>query len=125
MLWITVTVSGCGEKKPFDIELPPSQVNIYKWESEEHIGTISDQGKIDTLVNDLHKSRSSSTANMDFALPDYLLVFLHGERTVLQVGYYTEIQDLGVEGRYWWKDRMYNLKTELSSITKLEEMSNE
>ena len=100
-------------------------MNIFKWDSGERIGTISDQGVIDTLVNDLQNARSSSTANMDFALPDYRLVFIHDDRTIFKVGYYKEIIDLGVTGRYWWKDRMYNLTMELSSITELEKMSNE
>jgi hypothetical protein len=53
---------------------------------------------------------------MDLPLPEYVLLFLNEEGTILQeFGYYTEEKDYGVIGRYWQNDTdtHYGVTTEL------------
>ncbi|MFA9556670.1 hypothetical protein ACERII_05135 [Evansella sp. AB-rgal1] len=63
----------------------------------------------------LSNADSLSTANMDFANPDYKLVFISREEVVYELGYYNNSMNLGIVGRYWdfQKDGLYGVTKKL------------
>ncbi|GEL77819.1 hypothetical protein [Tenuibacillus multivorans] len=78
-----------------------TQIEVYQWDSGELVSTIQDKEFIEKLVNQLDSARTGSTADMDFAAPDYRLLFKHNEATLFQFGYFKETVRLNVKGRYW------------------------
>ena len=77
------------------------------------ITTIDDGAVIDKLTKKLNRANTSSTANMDYPLPDNRLLFFSNEnKSIFEIGYYHDIVNLGVRGRYLdvESDTMYKVK---------------
>ncbi|SIS45479.1 hypothetical protein [Salimicrobium flavidum] len=91
---------GC-QNDNLDFSENISSIEVYEWESEELVATIEDEEFIDGLVKELDNAATESTANKDFASPEFELHFKSGEDTLLEMGYYTKVMNFDVEGRYW------------------------
>lgn len=78
-----------------------SSIEVYDWDSHTLRTTINDTELITKLVNQLNSAKTYSTADMDYPLPDYKLIFKDDDNEDLfSIGYYNEVMNLGVKGRY-------------------------
>lgn len=76
-------------------------IEVYKYDDDILIDTIEDKDFIDKLIKELNEARTKSTANMDFNLPEYHLIFKNtDDMNVFSIGYFKDAVVLGVEGRY-------------------------
>lgn len=92
---------GCQSNNLFDSEVEITSIEVQDFSTEETIAVITDSLFIDTLVEDLETAASSSTDNMDIMSPEYNLLFLDSEETIIQeLGYYIDEKDFGVIGSY-------------------------
>lgn len=60
----------------------------------------------------MNGAKTASTARIDFELPAYELAFKNkDDEEVFTIGYYIEVVNLGVAGRYWDvnEDLMYEV----------------
>lgn len=99
------------------INEPVSSIKVYEYNSDRLIDSIEDKEIITELVKQLNSAKTASTATFDFELPAYELAFKNEkDEEVFTVGYFTEVVDLGVEGRYWDanEDLMYEVEMKLS-----------
>lgn len=78
----SVSLIGCHSnvlsnnlKLPEDLYI----LEVYEWNSDTLVTTINDNELIDKLVKKLNSAKIYSTANMDYPLPDYELVFKNNE----------------------------------------------
>lgn len=78
-----------------------SRIDVSEWQGDEVVDVIDDGDFIGSLVNDLDSANTETTADLDFESPDYRLEFQDDDETLLELGYYEQVMDLGVEGRYW------------------------
>jgi hypothetical protein len=115
-LLLFVVFIGC-QNNNLNIVENITSVELSYWDSDAIIATFEDKEFINELVKELDNANTSSTANMDFKSPDYKLLFKNNEDTLFELGYYSQIMKLNVEGRYWDfnKDKMYNVKHKLPS----------
>jgi hypothetical protein len=115
-LLISVVLIGC-QNNNLNIVEDITSIELSYWDSDEIIATFEDKEFINELVKEIDNANTSSTANMDFKSPDYKLLFKNNEDTLFELGYYSQVMKLNVEGRYWDfnKDEMYNVKLKLPS----------
>jgi hypothetical protein len=100
LLLLFFVLIGC-QNYNFNLNKNVTNIEVYDWETKELITTISDKEFIEELVNKLNNTNTGSTANMDFRSPDYKLLFKNDEETVYEIGYYNQVMNLSVKGRYW------------------------
>lgn len=100
ILLLTIVMIGCQNNNlPFSDGV--SKIEVYEWDSDVLITTIDNEAVIDELTKKLNRANTSSTANMDYPLPDNRLLFFNNENeSVFEIGYYRDIVSLGVKGRY-------------------------
>lgn len=99
-LVLLVSLIGCQSN---NLNLPQnvSSIEVYEWDENTLFTTIEDSELIDDLVEELNRAKTASTADMDYPLPEYELIFKNGENEeVFRVGFYNEVVNLGVKGRY-------------------------
>ncbi len=111
-LFLLLPLAGCLNNN-LDLSQEVTSIEVYKWDSEELWSVIEDQGIIDKLVRELDSANTHSTENIDFPMPDYNLLFKNKETVLYEIGYYSEVVDLGIEGQYWEFDRIFGVKLEL------------
>ncbi len=111
-LFLLLPLAGCLNNN-LDLSQEVTSIEVYKWDSEELWSVIEDQGIIDKLVRELDSANTHSTENIDFPMPDYNLLFKKKETVLYEIGYYSEVVDLGIEGQYWEFDRIFGVKLEL------------
>ncbi|MFC4559343.1 hypothetical protein ACFO3D_14175 [Virgibacillus kekensis] len=90
-----------------------TRIEVYAWDSDEFVATINDKEFIDGLVKKLDKANTSSTANMNFQMPDYKLLLRNNAEVKYEIGYYKKVRDLGIKGQYWEFDKIYGVKLKL------------
>lgn len=114
LLLLPFILIGC-QNNNLHLSKDVSNIEVYKWNSEELVVTIDDKEFIDELVKELDNAKTGSTANMDFESPDFELHFKNENETLLEIGYYKKVMNLDVEGRYWdySEDTMYNVELQL------------
>ncbi|MYL35658.1 hypothetical protein GLW05_18945 [Pontibacillus yanchengensis] len=114
LLLLPFILIGC-QNNNLNLSKDVSNIEVYKWNSEELVVTIDDKEFIDELVKELDNAKTGSTANMDFESPDFELHFKNENETLLEIGYYKKVMNLDVEGRYWdySEDTMYNVELQL------------
>jgi len=114
-----VSLIGCHSdylKNELNLTEEITIIEIYIWDDDILVATIEDKELINKLIKKLNSARTYSTANMDYPLPDYKLVFKNNEqKDIFTIGYYNEIANLGVKGRYLdvRKDVMYEVELRL------------
>jgi|SRR5690625_863750 len=116
ILFLAITMIGC-QKNNLDFSNDVSKIEVFEWESDTMMTTIDDNEVIDELVKKLNRANTSTTANMDYPLPDLRLIFFNNENEpVFEIGYYHEMMNLGVKGRYLdvEKDTMYQVEIPLN-----------
>ncbi|MFD1019537.1 hypothetical protein ACFQ2J_10175 [Thalassobacillus hwangdonensis] len=63
---------------------------IYEWGSNKQIKAIDDPKTIDNLVSELNAARAESVSDTgDIASPDYRILFMNGEDSLKELGYYS------------------------------------
>ncbi|MUV37981.1 hypothetical protein JNUCC1_01789 [Lentibacillus sp. JNUCC-1] len=120
VILLSVSVIGCQDVNHISNQLNLTEdipsIEVYKWDMDTLHTTIKDPELIMNLVKELNIARTYSTADMDYPLPDYKLVFKDGDNGELfQIGYYKEVVKLGVKGRYLdvSEDIMYQVELQL------------
>jgi len=91
-------------------------IEVYEWDNDTLVNTIKDNELIDGLVKKLNSAKTYSTADMDYPLPDYELIFKNNKQEdIFSIGYYNEVVNLGVKGRYLdvREDIMYQVEFQL------------
>lgn len=118
---LTISVIGCQKINHLDNNLnlteDVSSIEVYEWDSNHLHTIIMDTELITELVNKLNRASTYSTADMDYPLPDYKLIFKDkGDKELLSIGYYNEVVNLGLKGRYLdvSKDIIYRIELQLS-----------
>lgn len=115
-VWVLLclTVIGCQENH-LNVSKPVTHIEIYDWESEQLKGVIDDKPFIEKLVKELNSANTASTANLDFRMPDDKLLFKHQEEVLLEIGYFIDLMNVKVKGRYWdfQEDEFYAVRLEL------------
>lgn len=111
---LTVILSSCSNNN-LDLNEDVTSIEVYNYDEDTLVDTIEDEEFIDKLVKKLDKATTHTTANMDFESPDYKLIFKSGEKEVFEIGYYKDVMNLEIEGRYWKgdEDAIYGVKLEL------------
>ncbi|WP_188208073.1 hypothetical protein [Alkalibacillus aidingensis] len=100
MLFMLLVLFGC-EKNNLELGQVVTSIEVYKWDNEELVTTISDDEFIDELIHKLNHADSITTANLDFMLPDYVIYLKHDEETLYELGYYMRTLKLsGIDGKY-------------------------
>ena len=102
-------------KNNLNLSADVTSIDVYEWNGEERIETIDDLKFIEELVKELDDAKTHSTAHIDWALPDYKLLFKHDNEVLYEIGYCKEIQNFGdgAVGRYWEFDKLYEVSTKL------------
>lgn len=92
---------SCQSHSDLNLTEHISSIDVYQWDETTLLMTIDDPKLITELVKLLNRANTDSTANMGYPLPDYKLIFKDSnDQRVLTLGYYVEIVNLGVKGRY-------------------------
>jgi hypothetical protein len=114
LLLLSFVLIGC-QNNNFNLKQNVTNIEVYDWDTKELITTTSDKEFIEELVNKLNNANTGSTANMDFRSPDYKLLFKNDEETVYEIGYYNQVMNLSVNGRYldFSEDVMYGVELPL------------
>ncbi|QDI90929.1 hypothetical protein EPH95_06835 [Salicibibacter halophilus] len=114
LLLLSLFLIGC-QNNNLNLSGNVSSIEVYEWDSDEQIAIIEDIEYIEELVIELDNARTETTANLDYELPDYELLFKNDEETVFDIGYYNQLMNLGVEGRYLdvSEDLIYGLELQL------------
>lgn len=108
-LFLLLPLAGCLNNN-LDLSQEVTSIEVYGWESEELVSVIDDQEIIDKLVRELDSANTHSTENIDFPMPDYNLLLKNKDTVLYEIGYYSEVVDLGIEGQYWEFDRIFGVK---------------
>lgn len=106
---------GCQENN-LKIKEDVTSVEVHACcKDKERLTEITDQSFINDLVTKLEHADTGTTAIPYFLPPEYKLYFKADDATVYQMGYFAEVGDLNLEGRYWDfnNDRMYGVDDEL------------
>lgn len=112
---LLITLVGCRENN-LDIKGEVNSIEVYTCCGDgQYITEITDQSFIDDLVKGLEHADTGTTANLSFLPPEYKLYFKAEDETVHEMGYFAEMADLNLEGRYWdfSNKRMYGIDNEL------------
>lgn len=114
ILLLAFFLSGCQANNvtPFT---DATSIEVYDWNNEELIATIEDQDFIKDLEEALDQAETYGTDAIDWAGPDYRLVFKNENKVLHEIGYCKELQNFGggVEGRYWESEKLYEVEIEL------------
>lgn len=111
---LSFVLIGC-QNNNLNTEEQITSIEISYWDKGEKIATFENEAFINKLIKALDNANTSSTANMDFDTPDYKLIFKNKKDTLFELGYFRQVMNLNVEGRYWdvSKDEMYDVKLKL------------
>lgn len=116
---LSVSLFGCHSNylsNNLNLTEDISSIEVYEWDSDILVTNIKDNELIDELVKELNSAKTYSTADMDYPLPGYELIFIDNEQEdIFSIGYYNEIVNLGVKGRYLdvREDIMYQVELQL------------
>lgn len=114
ILLLSLILIGC-QNNNLNLTDEVTSIEVYEWDDENLIDTIVDKEFIEELVNKLEIARTHSTATIDWAGPDYKLLFKHNNEVMYEIGYCKEIQNFGngAVGKYWEFDKLYEVSTKL------------
>ncbi|SET47505.1 hypothetical protein SAMN05216389_11242 [Oceanobacillus limi] len=114
-LLLSIILIGCQNINNLNLNEDITHIEVYEWNSEKLMDTIEDQVFIEELTSELDNAKTHSTANIDWAMPDYQLLFKDDNEVLYEIGYCNEIQNFGsgAVGRYWESDKLYEVSTEL------------
>ncbi len=116
LLLLAIVLAGCQDNN-LNMKEDVTSIEVYACckKDGDLIKEITDKALIDDLVKDLKKADTGTTANLDFLPPEYELYFKTDDEVVYEMGYFTEVKDLDLDGRYWDfnNDRMYSVDHEL------------
>lgn len=100
ILLLSVSLIGC-QSNILNLSQNISSIDVYEWDGDTLVTSIEDNELIDELIEELNSANTASTADMDYPLPEYELIFKNDENEdVFKIGYYNEVMNLGVKGRY-------------------------
>ncbi|HIV75511.1 MAG TPA: hypothetical protein H9895_10570 [Candidatus Pseudogracilibacillus intestinigallinarum] len=99
-------------QKDVTYESSITSIEVYDWVETKLIQTIEDEGMIKQLQQSLEDASTYSTANLDYPLPPYKLVFKDDEERVFSIGYYDEVVNLNGKGQFLdvQNDLLYGLE---------------
>src|SRR5699024_4599494 len=99
-------------QKDVTYESSITSIEVYDWVETKLIQTIEDEGMIKQLQQSLEDVSTYSTANLDYPLPPYKLVFKDDEERVFFIGYYDEVVNLNGKGQFLdvQNDLLYGLE---------------
>jgi hypothetical protein len=114
ILLLAVILIGC-QNNNLNLSNDVTRIQVYEWDSEKLIATINDKDFIEALIKELDNAKTHSTANIDWSLPNYKLLFKHDSEVLYEIGYCKDILNFGngAVGRYWEFDKLYEVSTEL------------
>ncbi|TFB12837.1 hypothetical protein E3U55_16975 [Filobacillus milosensis] len=114
ILLLSLILIGC-QNNNLNLTDDVTNIEVYHWDSEKLIDIVNDKKFIEKLVNELDNARTHSTANIDWAMPDYKLIFKHNGEALYKIGYCTEVQNFGngAVGRFWEHDKLYDVSLKL------------
>jgi len=119
MFILPVSLMGCHPNNisnNLNLTEDISSIEVYEWDSDVFVTTIEDHELINELIKELNSASTYSTANMDYPLPDNELIFKNDDnKNIFRIGYYHEVVNLGVKGRYLdvQEDIMYQVELKL------------
>lgn len=99
----------------FQIDKEVTEIEVLTIDENEYVTTIKDKELIQELVNALENAEINTTYSVDWAGPDYHLLFKHNEEVLDEIGYCEEVVNLGEgkTGRYYELDHLYKVDIEL------------
>lgn len=99
----------------FNVVSKVTEIEIRTWHGDVHINTITDKEFIEQLVEDLESAEINSTATVDWAGPDFKVLFKNDSRVLYELGYCDRDLNFGdgATGRYWENDQLYKVDIEL------------
>ncbi|WP_281864062.1 hypothetical protein [Planomicrobium okeanokoites] len=99
----------------FNVVSKVTEIEIRTWHGDVHINTITDKAFIEQLVDDLENAEINSTATVDWAGPDFKVLFKNENRVLYELGYCDRDLNFGdgATGRYWENDQLYKVNTDL------------
>jgi tetrahydromethanopterin S-methyltransferase subunit B len=112
LILLSLVLIGC-QNTNLNLSGDVTSIDVYEWKSDELVATIDDKEFIDELVKELNGAVTSSTESLDFADPEYKLLFKNQEEIIYEIGYYKKVMNLGIEGQYWEFDKIYGVKLKL------------
>ena len=101
LLLIFVPLVGC--QQPVGLlssEKEVTLIEIVTWDTLEHVGYLDDLALIRKLVRELDQAENMSIANTNIAAPEFKLIFFEQETKLYELGYYVELLDIGLAGRF-------------------------
>lgn len=103
------------DENEFAISKEVTEIEVLTWDGDQYVTSIEDELLIEDLVYALENAEINYTGNVDWAGPDYKLLFKHEEEVLYEIGYCNTIQNFesGTTGRYWEFDRLYKVDIEL------------
>ncbi|WP_100333847.1 hypothetical protein [Bacillus alkalisoli] len=75
-------------------------IEIVKWDTMEHVAYLDDLALIRKLIRELDSAETLSIATRNIAAPEYKLLFFQQETKLYELGYYLEVMNIGLSGRY-------------------------
>lgn len=99
----------------FEINKEVTEIEVYTMDDNEYVTTIEDQELIQQLVRALESAEINTTYAVDWAGPDYNLLFKHNGEVLGEIGYCKEVVNLGegATGRYYEFEHLYKVDIEL------------
>ncbi|WP_208559704.1 hypothetical protein [Marinilactibacillus kalidii] len=114
LLVMGIFLTACQQNDFFVEETSIVKIDILDQKTDRKMATVTDDSFIQSLIKELGTAQTSDTANMDIMSPDYQLVFIDNEGTVVkEIGYYIEVKNFGVSGRYQVDGEHIAVTTEL------------
>ncbi|HLR42790.1 MAG TPA: hypothetical protein VK067_06030 [Pseudogracilibacillus sp.] len=116
LLFFMLLLGACAQTDLL-IDEPVTSIKVYEYNTDTLVDSIDDEDTINELVKQLNGAETASTATYDFELPTYELAFKNkADEEVFTIGYFIEVVNLGVTGRYWDgnEDLMYEVEMKLA-----------
>ena len=101
LLLVFVPLAAC--QQPVGLissETEVTLIEVVNWDTLEHVGYMDDLALIRKLVRELDQAETISIANRNIDAPEYKLIFFEQEKKLYELGYYLEVMDIGVSGRF-------------------------
>lgn len=114
ILIFSFILSGCQNNNVITFT-DATSIEVYEWDSEVWIATIEDEEFVGALEDELDHAETFGTGTVDWAGPEYRLLFKHGDKELHEIGYSTTLLnfEIGGVGRYWKAEKLYAVETEL------------
>ena len=75
-------------------------IEIVKWDTLEHVAYMDDLALVRKLIRELNSAETMSIDTRNIVAPEFKLLFFQENTKLFELGYYREVLDIGLAGRY-------------------------